>query len=576
MNRPSFIQIQTVCSRILLLLFLVTALPRAVADTIPLLAQQTALRTVILSWSGTSGTVSILRQYPDDLQPIMLATTTLNSWTDVQSRTLCGDTVRYTVCGASDTGFAAVYVADNEPTSPAQWGVVTMDHTTHQIVLQWQPSNDTDIMGYLVCEGTPSMAIDTVFGRFNTLYAYPTEDSIRVHQFRICAFDSCRQASALTEQCNNIVLLLENELCSQTITASWNSYINMPSGVGSYEIWTSENNEPYQRRSVLPADGSTTSSFNVAVGCTVLRAYIRAVSTDGSQTALSNLVTIDFDAAERPQYIYLRRVSIDDDNPCVQILGATQPRWDNAEFKVYRHTGNATPSLVGVCQPSPQGELRWQDCQAHYDETAYSYLLAVTDACGRNEMRSDEAQTILPTVSGDRGPLVLSWNHYLGWTGNTTYRVYVSSPDQPQWQLTASTSDNSVTLADNQPVGLRSYKVVACEGPDSRYQHGDTVQSAIVSYTPPADIWMPNAFTPLENSNNTYGPKSVFINPEGYSFAIFNRHGILLFSTSDPSLHWDGRYKGQIQPAGSYVYTLSYRQSNGADCQRTGSFLLIL
>ena len=86
---------------------------------------------------------------------------------------------------------------------------------------------------------------------------------------------------------------------------------------------------------------------------------------------------------------------------------------------------------------------------------------------------------------------------------------------------------------------------------------------------------MPNAFTPTESTNNTFGPHSLFINPDGYAFHIFNRHGTLIFSTTDPAQQWDGYSNDQLQPAGSYVYTITFRQSNGAERQLTGSFLLV-
>lgn len=559
---------------VVLLAVLLAAVP-AVAETIPLLAQQTAPRTVQLTWTGTYGSVVVSRQYPDQPQYVDIGATSDNSWTDRQHRSVCGDTVRYMVTNGTDTGYAAVFVSDNEPTAPAQWGVVTMDHTTQQIVLQWTASTDTDIMGYLVCEGTPSIAIDTVFGRLNTLYAYPYEDSARVHQFRICAFDSCRQASALTSLCNNMVLYVESEPCGQNVTATWNRYFNMPSEVGSYEVWVSENDGPFLRRAQVGGEEATSATFTVAVGCTVMRSYVKAISSDGAFTALSNLVTVDFEAAARPQYLYLRRVSVDDGNTCVQVEGVTEPGWGSSDFKVYRRAGSSNPTVVGHCTPTPQGELYWQDCSAKYNETVYTYLLAVTDACGRNEMRSSPASTILPTVDANGGITTISWNNYEGWEGTTTYCVYRSSTSQSQWQPIAVTATNSITITDNHPLGQSNYMVVAIEGPDSRYKHNDSVQSAIASYCPPTDIWMPNAFTPNESTNNTFGPHSLFINPEGYSFLIFNRHGVLLFSTDDPAQAWDGRYRGQMQPAGSYVYTITYRQSNGAERQLTGSFLIV-
>jgi len=575
MPSPILICRKTVAISAILALLFVFTIRTAVADNIPLLAQQTAPRTVLLTWSDNAGAVTISRQFQDDPQPVVLTSTSLSSWTDVHHRAVCDDSVRYFITNGTDSGYAAVFVSDNEPTSPAEWGVVTMDHTLSQIVLTWNPSADTDIMGYLICEGTPSIAIDTVFGRLNTQYLYRHEDSIIVHQFRICAFDSCLQASALTSLCNNMALILQNEPCSQTVVATWNRYFNMPSGLGSYELWVSENDAPFQCRQVIEAEGSTTATFTVAEGCTMLRTYVRAISSDGTQTALSNLVTIDFATAGRPEYLYLRRVSVDDDNACVQIQGSTQPGWNNAEFKIYRATAGGTPAIVGSCHPDSQGELLWQDHNAHYNQSVYTYLFAVTDACGRNEMRSSAASTILPTVDGSGNVTTISWNPYQGWEGTTTYCVYSSSPSHPQWQPIAVTAASSVTVTYDQPLGLCNYKVDAIEGPDSRYRRNDTAQSATVAYCPPTDIWMPNAFTPTESTNNTFGPHSLFINPDGYAFHIFNRHGTLIFSTTDPAQQWDGYSNGQLQPAGSYVYTITFRQSNGAERQLTGSFLLV-
>ena len=183
----------------------------AIAEPISLQVHQIAGRTVQLDWDAGTGTTDIYRRYPDESQLSLIGSTSSNTWTDRHNRSVCNDTVYYVVRRGGDEGSAAINISDNEPTAPAQWGVVTVDQALQHIKLEWIASQDTDIMGYLVLEGTPSLVIDTVYGRTNTTYIYTQDSCTQVREFRINAFDSCRKASALTDQCNNMVLHIESE-----------------------------------------------------------------------------------------------------------------------------------------------------------------------------------------------------------------------------------------------------------------------------------------------------------------------------------------------------------------------------
>jgi gliding motility-associated-like protein len=70
---------------------------------------------------------------------------------------------------------------------------------------------------------------------------------------------------------------------------------------------------------------------------------------------------------------------------------------------------------------------------------------------------------------------------------------------------------------------------------------------------------VPNAFTPNgDGKNDTF--KIIFNNPTGVSLIlqIFNRNGILLFTTTDINKEWDGRsLKGAMQDVG--IYFVKYR-----------------
>ena len=547
----------------------------AFADQIPLQAHQTAGRTVFLEWQVGTGVTDIYRRYPGESQSVLIGSTQSNSWTDRHGRAVCCDTVYYEVHRGADSGTVEIEVCDNEPTSPAQWSVVTVDQNTQRITLKWIASQDTDIMGYMICEGSPSMAIDTVYGRENTTYTYLQDTDIYVHQFKICAFDSCHRASALTSQCNNVVVVLESEPCSRTLTATWNSYENMPSGVGRFELWASQDDAPFALVGQQAGNSDGSFVFNVSDNCQSVRVYVRIVSSDGAHIAFSNCSRVSFSPSERPAYLYLRKVSVADNGTTVLVVGETDASWSDHYYTVYRSVGDGATREVGRCRPTATGQLVWYDKEAHPDQEIHTYCFGITDSCGRNEIFSEKGSTILPSLrrQGDNGEL--EWNVYQGWEGTTMYSVYVSGLESDLWQLAGSTTDTRMPNIFDVTTGLSRYKVIAFEGSDSRYRHSDSVQSVQLIYSPHIDIWMSNSFTPLENSNNRIGPVSAYINPDGYSFSIYNRMGLKVFTSSVPSECWDGTYKGQLQLSGAYTYLIKYRQNDGTMQQMVGTILMI-
>jgi gliding motility-associated-like protein len=83
------------------------------------------------------------------------------------------------------------------------------------------------------------------------------------------------------------------------------------------------------------------------------------------------------------------------------------------------------------------------------------------------------------------------------------------------------------------------------------------------------DVFSPNA----DGRNDNFAPYfkgdvSVL------SFKIYNRWGQIIYQTSDQNPSWDGRFKGEIQPQGSYVYMLEYL-AKGQKFSKTGAITLI-
>ena len=85
---------------------------------------------------------------------------------------------------------------------------------------------------------------------------------------------------------------------------------------------------------------------------------------------------------------------------------------------------------------------------------------------------------------------------------------------------------------------------------------------------------VPSAFSP-----NKDGMNDVLL-VRGFGIAklnlkIFNRWGQLVFESNDPSVGWDGRFKGNLQSMDAYAYSIYIEFSDGSKANKTGSITLL-
>ena len=327
---------------------------------------------------------------------------------------------------------------------------------------------------------------------------------------------------------------------------------------------------------MVGGEDNTSVSFTVGEACQQVSAYVKAISVNGQYEALSEVATMQFGTGERPAYLYLRKVSVTDNGSAIHIVGQTDPTFNaTTDYKIYRTAPGGATTMAGVCSPSADGTLEWWDMNVHPGEGVYCYSIGVMDGCGRNEILTRKGCTLLPRIVEQGEMIQVQWNAYEGWEGSTGYQLYVSPLGEEDWQLAASTMECAVDAVSNGGMGRCRYKVVAVEGGDSRYGRNDSLQSPSVFHQAQTHIWMPNAFTPTENTNNRVQPRFVYVNPKDYSFSVYNRMGFLVFTTTDTEGYWDGTSHGQMQPSGAYLYKITYTQNDGTFHEKIGTILLI-
>lgn len=100
------------------------------------------------------------------------------------------------------------------------------------------------------------------------------------------------------------------------------------------------------------------------------------------------------------------------------------------------------------------------------------------------------------------------------------------------------------------------------------------VRSDTILVSPCVFLDVPNAFTPNGDGVNDFFT-TVCSNCDAFlSLAIFNRWGQMVFETNDHSVGWDGKFQGEEQPMGTYVYVLRY-MDGGKEAVTQGSLTLI-
>jgi gliding motility-associated-like protein len=78
---------------------------------------------------------------------------------------------------------------------------------------------------------------------------------------------------------------------------------------------------------------------------------------------------------------------------------------------------------------------------------------------------------------------------------------------------------------------------------------------------PSSSLVIPNTFTPNgDGSNDTWGvPALRFF--EQVRIQIYDRGGVLVFSTENPDERWDGKWKGKEVPIGAYFWVISIKET---------------
>jgi gliding motility-associated-like protein len=107
--------------------------------------------------------------------------------------------------------------------------------------------------------------------------------------------------------------------------------------------------------------------------------------------------------------------------------------------------------------------------------------------------------------------------------------------------------------------------------------HGSTYVYEVVVYYQGSDCYIPDSFTPNgDGLNDIWDPSFINIKDEDFLLNIYDAQNKKLFSSTNQHDGWDGKYNGNLMPAGYYYYTISYKTVIGEPKSRNGMLQLVL
>jgi gliding motility-associated-like protein len=204
----------------------------------------------------------------------------------------------------------------------------------------------------------------------------------------------------------------------------------------------------------------------------------------------------------------------------------------------------------------------------------YNYVLNVTTINGCRSIRGDTVSvTILQPVKVFAGrDTAVSINQPLQLNAidvnNSGFNNYTWSPS---FGLNSSTIKNPVASFNSIPGNDGITYIVTARNADGCIAKDDINVKVFAG----SDIYVPTAFTPNGDGLNDFAVVIPVGIKELKYFSIYSRWGELVFRTSDPSIGWDGIYKGQRQDGNVFVWEAEAIDYKGNIIRKRGTVTLI-
>lgn len=479
---------------------------------------------------------------------------------------------------SSWSNIASLPKADNDGPQTPVLHYIDIDLQTQKLIVSWERSQSEDAWGYVVCkldENSIRQPLDTLYDVETTTYICGKCNITDTNRITVFAFDYCKNTSPLSETYNNIVLKGERSNCDEPLVLSWNAPDGSDVGY-NYQIFMATDDDKEYKQIAQTMDNSYSVTLPQVNGSVYF--YVLC----GGK---SNMISVNVANADTLNFVYLESVSVLPDNLHTEIYVFLDASKKVKGYQLWRKMDDGAFEMVKEIAFTGYSYLSFTDeLPLPASEHLYTYYIAAPDVCGGNYTYSNQLTAMqLEIDATNQTKIKLTWNPFkpVNWTvsGYEIYRFAEGDFDNAEYigKTPANTfTDNVENIVSSTDRTYYYIKAIAAasSNPDIT-EYGANSSNSYAKFE--TLFFIPNAFSPKDGRHEklrTFLPACHFVRAGTYSFKVFSRAGQLLFETTDPDKGWDGTYKGEFCPVGSYVYKISFIDSDGMEQNKGGIFLL--
>lgn len=473
-------------------------------------------------------------------------------------------------------------LTDGTGPTPPIIETVSVDTATGNVVVCWYPSPQSDTGGYKIQDNTEENQYTTVGNTEDpniTCFTHEVSPQ-EAKRYLVIAYDECDNDESFGVGHETMYLQSQLFECDQEVYLSWTPYIGWDNGVFLYEVYASENGDPFELiQSNNPDNRQITISVNPFSD---YRFRIKAQSQGAQSPSFSNTEELEITYPQTPEDTYLNRVDVTPDNR-IEVNMLPDDNAFQMDYRLERRplSNPEFEEIGGMVLEPLSGLYRYNDEGVAPEDRRYMYRVAAYDFCTNFHSYSNESSNMLLNAveNNEEAMNNLNWNNYQTWDGGVNkYQIYRALGRDGAFEPIATLEGNVTYFEDDvydliDTHGEFCYYIEAQESTNS-FNRADTVRSNISCAVQKPLLWVPNAFV-IGGHNDIFKPVAGYLDFDRYEMRIFNRLGQELFTSNNIEVGWNGYYKGSIVPEGIYVYVITFRAGDGKTIEEKGSVMLL-
>jgi gliding motility-associated-like protein len=463
---------------------------------------------------------------------------------------------------------------------------VTVEHDISGVLIQWEPSEDTDIKFYHLYKMNDQQSFELIqsFSPDTLEYIHMTS-LLNNLTYSVTAEDSSDNESLFGQNIHRAVSLsLEFDPCTPSNLITWKPYLGWEGKISGYYIYGGTDSDSLNQ---LDFVSHTTLSYphEEVVPGSYYYYYIETLNID-NDTSLSAIDSVAAIYPEAPAYITVDYVSVVDPNG-IELQFTADVSGPVKNFRLMKRSNIGTPyTEVSTFWDESQSTHVVQD-QFPTGTESYQYMVQSIyqpPACSTPILLSESntGNNILLGNSVENLVVTLSWNPYENYTSGLAEYLIQRRFGDGEFSDVQSLSSGTTRWSESlEPVingsqpGVLQYRVVAVSSQPGLGNPGVSI-SNITTVTVETQMEIPNAFTPGTNDINAVFKPQFDFAPKDYLLMVMDRGGRKMFETYNPSEGWDGRFlNGEFVNEGVYVYFIQYTDYTGLFTNHTGNVTVL-